>query len=211
MIRALLKKPNLDPEVWSNIRLVSLLPGISKILEKHVNKILSEHLENHSLLHTTQTGFCPNHGTETALLAVVEESRKILNRGGAVAVILRDLSSAFDTVNYNILFDRFRMVGVSGKALAWIKSFLKDRVFQVFEGNYTSKCLTLSCGVPQGSSLSPTPFNIYLKPLAELVLPYGIQIITYADDMQLVVALKHPKNTPINFESCMETVATWMD
>lgn len=93
----------------------------SKILEKYINKILTNHLELHSILHSSQTGFRPNHGTETALLTVMEESRKIVDRGGSVAIILLDLSAAFDTVNYSILLGRLKAVGVSDRALAWIK------------------------------------------------------------------------------------------
>lgn len=85
------------------------------------------------------------------------------------------------------------------------------RIYFVFSRETTSRCLSLSCGVLQGSSLSPTLFNIYMKPRADLILPYGIKIVTYADDTQLVVALNHPLSSPSDLESCLKKVATWME
>lgn len=104
-VKALLKKPSLDPDTLASYRPISLLPVISKILEKHVNVTLSAYLESHNLLHPAQTRFRPCHSTETALLAVMEESRKILDAGGTAAVILLDLSAAFDTVDHKIFVD----------------------------------------------------------------------------------------------------------
>lgn len=51
---------------------------------------------------------------------------------------------------------------------------------------------------------------MYLRPLADIVLPHGVQIVTYADDTQLVVALNRPKIS-VDLEACLKSVATWMD
>lgn len=58
-IKALLKKTNLDPDCLSNYCPISLLSGVSKIAEKHINQVLSNHLEEGNLLHKSQTGFRP--------------------------------------------------------------------------------------------------------------------------------------------------------
>lgn len=135
MVRAILKKPTLDQDNPSNYRPISLLPWLSKILEKHINATLVEFLETNHLHDLSQIGFCPKHGTETALLAVTEEARRILDQGGTAAIILLDLSAAFDTVNHEILLHRLTNLGVSGKAITWLRSFLADRSFQVFEAD----------------------------------------------------------------------------
>lgn len=71
--------------------------------------------------------------------------------------------------------------------------------------------MPLSCGVPQGSSLSPTLFNVYMSPLAEIVHPFGIKIVKYADDTQLIVALNHTDNSSSGLGPCLEKVAKWME
>ncbi|XP_078496531.1 uncharacterized protein LOC144752493 [Lissotriton helveticus] len=159
-------------------------------------------------------GFRSRQGTETALVAVVEEARKIVNSGGCAAVVLLDLSAAFDTVNHLPMIQRLREVGVAGTALKWLSSFLADITFAVFEDVATSRQIPLQYGVPQGSSLSPTMFNIYMRPLADLVLPWGVQLVTYADDTQLVVSLSRADadETVINnLSPCLSEVLAWMD
>ena len=41
----------------NNYRPISILPILSKVLEKHVHDSLSEYLQKFSLLHKTQSGF----------------------------------------------------------------------------------------------------------------------------------------------------------
>lgn len=211
MVKALLKKPNLDPEDGGNYRPISLLPGISKIAEKHLNSALSIFLESNDYLHPSQMDYRPLQGTETVLLAVLEEARKILDDGGCAAILLLDLSAAFDTVNHRLLISRLREVGLGGTALKWLCSFLKDRTFEVYENGITLECMPLKCGVPQGSSLSPTLFNIYMRSLANEVLPFGILIATYADDTQLVVSFNQLEKTYPRLSMCLERVAGWME
>lgn len=104
-----------------------------------------------------------------------------------MAVLLLDLSAAFDTVNHRILVQCLQDLGISGVALDWMQSFLNDRSFQVAEGEAMSTSRPPQCGVPRGSSLSPTLFNVYMAPLADIILPFGVQVVTYADDTQLVL------------------------
>ena len=69
----------------------------------------------------------------------------------------------------------------------------------------------LKCGVPQGSSLSPTLFNIYVKPLTVLVKKYGITLVSYADDSQLVISLSNNRtNEASQLKDCLVDVAKWM-
>lgn len=71
--------------------------------------------------------------------------------------------------------------------------------------------MSLSCGVPQGSSLSHTLFNVYMSPLAEVVKPFSIQIVTYADDTQLIVSLNQANKDGNNLAECLVKVSIWME
>ena len=61
---------NGDPDEVSNYRPISLLPVISKILEKIVASQLTSYLETNNLLSNSQHGFRPKLSTETALLKI---------------------------------------------------------------------------------------------------------------------------------------------
>lgn len=161
------EKPTLDVSLPENSRPISLLPYLAKIIESHVNITLTKYLENNKILDGSQNGFWPRHSTEFALLVVTEHLRAAMDEGNTSALILLDLSAAFDTVSHKILLQRLGEIGVRGKALAWFASFLSERSFQVYAPPYVSSAHPLSCGVPQGSALSHTLLNVYVRPLAQ--------------------------------------------
>ncbi|XP_071270957.1 phosphatidylinositol-3,5-bisphosphate 3-phosphatase MTMR6-like isoform X2 [Salvelinus alpinus] len=98
-VAPLLKKPTLDPSDVNNYRPVSLLSFLSKTLERAVLGQLSCYLSQNDLLDPNQSGFKTSHSTETALLCVTEALRTAKANSLSSALILLDLSAAFDTVN----------------------------------------------------------------------------------------------------------------
>ena len=105
---------------------------------------------------------------ELALNAVQNELCRILDQGLAVALVLLDLSAAFDHVFYDTLVGRLHWVGVRGRALVWIHYFLTDLTQSVCLHPFQSSAYVL-CRVHPASSLSPTLFSLYVSPLAELI------------------------------------------
>ncbi|KAJ1099703.1 hypothetical protein NDU88_004802, partial [Pleurodeles waltl] len=77
---------------------------------------------------------------------------------------------------------RLSNIGIQEKALEWIISFLAGRTQRVRLPPFRSEATEVSCGVPQGSSLSPTLFNVYMSPLAAIARQHNLNIISYADD-----------------------------
>ncbi|XP_078542109.1 uncharacterized protein LOC144827815 [Lissotriton helveticus] len=206
------KKPNIPISQLKNLRPISLLPYCAKIIEKIVNKQLMAFLEGETLLHPSQSGFRPGYSTESAVLYSTEYIRKMVDEGETAALVMLDLSAAFDTVLHTTLLSRLSDLGVTGTALAWMESFLTDRSFQLHCPPFKSSPRSVNHGVPQGSSLSPTLFNIYMEPLAHVVENFGVGIVSYADDTQLMFKLTpDSKDYAANFSNCMAAVATWMD
>ena len=91
-----------------NYRPISILPTLSKILEKIVYKQLMAHLERHSLLFEYQFGFRPNRSTELAVtdLAVTDLIRKEADNGKATGAVFIDLSKAVDTISHSVLLSK---------------------------------------------------------------------------------------------------------
>jgi len=114
---------------------------------------------------------------------------EIFNREcDAMVHLTLDLSSAFDTVDHDILLTRLsRSFGVCGNVLSWMRRYLSGRTYTVrFGGTESSSML---CGVPQGSVLGPLLFVLYTADLVVIADRHGVNSHFYADDSQLRVSV----------------------
>jgi len=82
-----------------------------------------------------------------------------IDQGQIGALVLLDMSAAFDTVDHHLLLRVLQhRFSVNNSALAWLNSYLTDRTQTVHVNDSISKVVNLSCGMPQGSSLGPKIF-----------------------------------------------------
>ena len=111
-----------------------------------------------------------------------------MDNGSVTAMVLLDLSAAFDTVDHTILINTLTSLGVQGKALKWLKSYLSFHSQSVLLNDVTSSSRSLVCGVPQGSVGGPTLFSIYLTGLRDIFHRHSVHYHLYADDIQIFVS-----------------------
>ncbi|KAF7236074.1 Vomeronasal type-2 receptor 26 [Varanus komodoensis] len=119
------------------------------------------------------------------MVALYDDLCREKDRGSPSLLVLLDLSAAFDTIDHGILLDRLAGLGVRGTALQWFRSYLNGRFQKMVLGDYGFAPWQLCHGLPQGSILSPLQFNVYMKPLGEVIRRCGLQNHQYADDTQL--------------------------
>ena len=148
-ILPLIKKDNLDKDTLKNYRPVSNLTFISKLLEKVVAERLKNHLDKYDLWSTMQSAYRSFHSTETALLRVQNDLVNSIGKKNLVALVLLDLSAAFDTIDHDILLRRMSArFGITGTSLKWFESYLSNRSQCVQIENSTSAKKKLHFGVP---------------------------------------------------------------
>ena len=150
-MRPKLKKTNLDL-VKKNYRSVSNLVFTERIVAQQI----SQHLCDCQLLPELQSAYRTGHSTETALLRVRNDILMNMNKQHVTLLVCLDFSSAFDTVDHDVLLKRLENnFGICGTALTWFQSYLKDRAQRiVIQGAITKSGLnrpdlTLSTGYPK--------------------------------------------------------------
>ena len=106
IVRPLLKKPGLNMNNLKNYRPVSILPFVSKIIEKVVASRIEDHLDKHKLHDNRQSAYHSLHSTETALLRVHHDIATALDNNSCSILVMLDLSAAFDIIDHGILYQR---------------------------------------------------------------------------------------------------------
>ena len=172
-----------DPQLFNNYRPVSLLPTLSKVLEKVMYTRLMSFLEINDILIGNQFGFRRSHSSYMALMVMINEISQALDSGEHVVGIFLDFSKAFDTVNHSILLKKLYHYGIRGNALEWFESYLSGRQQYVTYNGLSSSTKYIKCGVPQGSILGPLLFLVYINDL-QRVCKSSIPIL-FAGDTNL--------------------------
>ena len=146
-----------------NYRPISLLSVFSKIYEKLIYSRIYSYLEKNNLIYTRQFGFRGGYSTNHAIVSITEHIRELLDKGETVCGVFVDLEKAFDTVHHDILCEKLKFYGLRGKVNSLLKSYLSNREQFVTINGSDSDMKDLSCGVPQGSSLGPLLFLLYIN------------------------------------------------
>ena len=209
VVKALLKKPSLDPNELKNYRPISNILFLSKLLKK-----LGSHLSTHNLFIIHQSAYRSGHSTEIVLLRILNGLLTSLDGNKISVLLLLDLSAAFDTIEHQILLSRLNHdLGIRGTALNWFRSYLSDRIQYVLIDDQKPRETSLDFGVPQGSVLYPVLFILCTTRLTCLIETHSIRHEMFANDTQL-----NHSESPENYSDlvrslfdCVKETGLWME
>ncbi|KAL1445910.1 hypothetical protein WDU94_005593 [Cyamophila willieti] len=172
-----------SPSSCNDYRPISLLPLLSKALEKLAIWQIIDYAESQNVLDLFQSGFRRRHSTATALVKVTDDIRLSLDAGKVTFLVLLDMSKAFDSVDFDVLLATLKRMGLSENALSWIDSYLRGRRQRIMHDGKYSEWKPIKSGVPQGSVAGPLLFAIYISSLQRVF--HRVKYHVYADDIQI--------------------------
>lgn len=194
-------KPGKSRRCADNYRPISLTCHLSKVFEKLLKKRLEYHLERNKVIPNVQSGFRRHRSTTDQLVALNSYIKTSLRKRRLCAGAFFDIKKAFDTVNHSLLMKKLDEVYVPSELVDILGSFCAHRRFQVKVRNSFSSVKTVHSGVPQGTVLAPTLFNVMLYDLPEKVLAEEKsslnlkmrvpQVFQFADDLALTMELEN--------------------
>lgn len=166
-------------------RLISILPFLSKMLERIVFDQLTEYLRDNDLLDPCQFAYRRNSSTQICIMRMLDDIRLAADRRKVTISIFFDFSKAFDRVRHGILLKKLKEMELSDFPLDWIASYLSGRMQAVRDGfnGTTSSPACIIAGVPQGSVLGPLLFTLYVADICK-ELQYCKHNF-YADDLHI--------------------------
>lgn len=140
-----------------NYRPISLATIIAKVFDRLLDKHLSKYLR----LHDGQFGFRPGLSTESAILSLKHTTRYYLDRQTPVYACFLDLSRAFDTVCYDVLWRKLRDTKLPIEICSVFEYWYSNQINHVKWAGTLSDAYGLGCGVRQEGYLLPN-FSAYM-------------------------------------------------
>jgi hypothetical protein len=160
------------------------------------------------LISSKQFGFRAGYSTNHAIISITEHIRRLLDDGEFVCGIFVDLEKAFDTVHHDILCNKLESYGLRGKSNDLIKSYLGGRSQFVSIDGFDSEVRSVTCGVPQGSSLGPLLFLIYINDVRLCLSKTSCG--HFADDTFVLYSSKKPKTLETVINNELKEVIKWL-
>ena len=206
-ITPLYKEGNMEDP--NNYRPISVLPFISKILEKITFKELQQHTDNLNILTRFQAGFRREKSTSSMLISLTDTCLQNMDNGLPTICVFIDLKKAFDTISHERLLTKLSSFNIRGQALELFKNYLTNRKLMTTVNDITSNTRPLSVGVPQGSILGPVLFTLYINDIVT-VLKHS-EICLFADDTVIYYAHKDIEWSSQAIQYDLQNIVSWMD
>ena len=186
----LIKDKNGNHSDISNYRPIALATIISKVIEA----ILLERCKKYLKTSDNQFAYKSGHGTEMPVHILKHVTEEYNERKTPVYACFMDMSKAFDKISHKKLFEILLKRDVPTYIISILGEWYKNQQMSVKWGDAFSDKFPTSCGVRQGSLLSPYLFNVYMDELSEKLqqIKVGCYLnamilnhIFYADDIVL--------------------------
>lgn len=182
----LLRKPAKPEERPSSYRPICVLSEVGKTFERITSQRIEAHLSSGPNISCDQYGFRKNKSTIDAILEFKSRIKKILEWGGYAVAVSLDISNAFNTLPWNFINEEMERKNFPDYIRAIVHNYLQNRTISYINSESRMVRKRISCGVPQGSVLGPTLWNIAYDKVLSRSTCHGCSTLCYADDTLLI-------------------------
>lgn len=181
----LIPNPRKTGQMPGNFRQISLIDAIAKLPEALIrNRLLEEELDENNLISDSQYGFRKDRSTIRAVSRVIKPAKDHQTPNIWTIFITIDIRNAFNSANWNKIFQEFMGKTISAPMKSLIASYLSEADY--VQG-WTQETY---CQCTPGVGLRPTLWNIFFDEVLEIDYGPGVNIVAYTDDIGILVKAK---------------------
>ena len=207
-------KPGKDTTKPENYRPIALTSCLCKTMERMVNARLVHCLETTGAFSDEQCGFRKGRSTTDHLVRFETFVREAFAKEKHVVAIFFDLEKAYDTTWKRGILNKLHELGFRGQLAHFLEGFLESRTFKVRAGSTYSDTFEQEMGVPQGSILSPTLFNVQINDISKVakqaLTGKESECSLFVDDFAICVSASDLHRAERQLQLCVNKVQEWV-